>query len=149
MRDLVIERCATLPDGFSELVQSGSDEGFTFMPRLERAWQSGENRFDRAGESLLCARVDSKLVGVCGLNVDPFAGDPGVGRVRHLYVSPEFRRRGVGTRLASEIVALAKENFAFLRLRTQQAASFYERLGFERCEDPDATHVMKLDSWSP
>ena len=35
---------------------------------------------------------EGRLVGVCGLNVDPYLDDPSVGRVRHLYVLVAARR---------------------------------------------------------
>lgn len=146
MQAVIVQRCTTLPDGLGLLVQSGSDEGFMFMPRLMREWHSGENRFEAPGEALLCVRVDAKLAGICGLNIDRYTGDTRTGRVRHLYVSPEHRGRGLGTMLVSDIIALARVHFSWLRLRTPQAGRFYERLGFERCDDLEATHIMKLGS---
>ena len=49
-------------------------------------WRTGTNRFDRPDEALFGAWAKGQLVGVCGLNIDPYRGDDRVGRVRHLYV---------------------------------------------------------------
>lgn len=123
--------------------------------RLVDEWATGANRFDRLGEGLFGAWVDGQLVGVCGLNVDPYTGEARVGRVRHLYVLSPFRRRGVGRRLIAEVVAAARGPFDTLRLRTQnpEAARLYEALGFRRSDQTaECTHLMDLASapdWRP
>jgi GNAT superfamily N-acetyltransferase len=60
---------------------------------------SGTNRFNKRGEAIFAASAAGALIGVCGLNVDPYASDPRVGRVRHLYVLSGFRQLGVGRQL--------------------------------------------------
>lgn len=105
------------------------------------------NRFDRLGETLLVAESAGRVVGVCGLNVDPYAARPGIGRVRHLYVLIADRRRGTGARLVGAIMESARGHFATLRLRTNNpaAARLYERLGFARADGvADCTHVLEL-----
>jgi len=69
---------------------------------------------------------------VCGLNRDPYLRDATVGRVRHLYVAVDHRRRGIGTELVSAVMSLARGHFARLRLRTDSpdADEFYLSLGF-------------------
>src|SRR5262249_34136913 len=116
------------------------------MQRMRDDWDAGSNRFDRPGEILFEARVGVRLVGICGLNRDPYVHSSGVGRVRHLYVDPEFRRRGVGRALVSRIVECASPNFVRLRLRTWRgdADLFYVALGFRRVVGaPEVTHEME------
>ena len=87
------------------------------------------------------------MVGVCGLNVDPYAAEPRVGRVRHLYVLSEQRRLGVGRRLVSEVIEVARGRFDRLRLRTEApgAAQLYQALGFRpSVGTDDCTHIMTL-----
>lgn len=67
-----------------------------FLRRLSDEWKSGANRFEQVGEILLGAKCNERLIGVCGLNVDPYVRSPGVGRLRHLYVSPHTRQAGLG-----------------------------------------------------
>ena len=69
------------------------------------------NRFDRAGEALFGGRIDGQLVGICGLNVDPYAADDGIGRVRHLYVWSIHRRLGVGRALVTHVIQAAHGRF--------------------------------------
>jgi len=86
----------TLPDDIAALLGASLAEGHNLVKRLVDEWNDGTNRFDRPGEIALQARLGTKLVGVGGLNRDPYMDDPGVGRIRHLYVSPHARRQGVG-----------------------------------------------------
>jgi hypothetical protein len=82
---LVIERLSELPsEGFGPLVAESEQAGLRFVRRLAEEWAGGRNRFDRPGGACFAALVDGRMVGVCGLNVDPYAAEPGVGRVRHL-----------------------------------------------------------------
>jgi GrpB-like predicted nucleotidyltransferase (UPF0157 family)/GNAT superfamily N-acetyltransferase len=132
-------RCDT-----TELLASGAAEGYKFVERLHREWLSGQHRFAGPHDAFVGAFDGPRLIGICGLHVDPFLGDPSVGRVEHLYVLPAYRRRGIGTWLLTEIVAKASAHFARVRLRTRQAPSFYEKLGFQKAEEPDATHTLAL-----
>jgi nicotinamidase-related amidase/GNAT superfamily N-acetyltransferase len=145
---VLIERLSELPaERLGPLVAESERAGLRFVRRLADEWTSGRNRFDRPGERLFAAVVDGRMIGVCGLNVDPYAGAPTVGRVRHLYVLSAYRKVGVGQRLVGEVVAAARGPFGMLRLRTENpaAARLYERLGFRRCSDiADCTHLMEL-----
>jgi GNAT superfamily N-acetyltransferase len=144
----VVERLHELPVGaLDHLVAESEQAGSAFVRRLVDEWRSGANRFDRPGEALFAARVEGRLVGVCGLNVDPHAADARVGRVRHLYVLRSFRRQGVGRRLVTEVVEAARGLFDRLHLRTanSEAARLYEALGFHRSRDASHfTHLMVL-----
>lgn len=129
------------------LIAESEAQRLPFVRRLAEEWASGANRFDRAGEALFVARQAGQVVGVCGLNVDPYTPSPKVGRVRHLYVLRAFRRLGVGRGLVAEVIEAARGRFDRLRLRTENpaAAEFYERLGFRRCvEVADCTHALEL-----
>jgi GNAT superfamily N-acetyltransferase len=135
-----------LGDGIAPLVLEADREGYAFMQRLEQDWRSGANRFDRAGEALFGAFSGERLVGVGGLNRDPYVRTEGIGRLRHLYVAFDARRRGVGRLLVERIIAEARGSFAVLRLRTPSAdaAAFYCRLGFIETDEDAATHVMRI-----
>jgi GNAT superfamily N-acetyltransferase len=135
-----------LGDGIAPLVLEADREGYAFMQRLEQDWRSGANRFDRAGEALFGAFSGERLVGVGGLNRDPYVRTEGIGRLRHLYVAFHARRRGVGRLLVERIIAEARGSFAVLRLRTlsADAAAFYRRLGFIETDEDAATHVMRI-----
>jgi len=143
----VRELASLLPGQLADLVAESEQAGLQFVRRLQDDWHSGANRFDRLGEAFFAASDEVRLVGVCGLNVDPYLPSPRVGRVRHLYVSVDRRRQGIGSRLVREVIIAARHSFDRLRLRTNDphAARFYEQLGFLRCEaDSSATHEINL-----
>ena len=143
-----IERLSELPsEALGPLVADSEQAGLRFVRRLAEEWASGRNRFDRSGEALFGAVVEGRMVGVCGLNVDPYTTAPRVGRVRHLYVLSAYRKLGLGQRLVAEVVVAAQGTFGTLRVRTENegAARLYERMRFRRCADlADCTHLMEL-----
>jgi GNAT superfamily N-acetyltransferase len=141
-----IERLADLPTSLAVLVAESEQRGYRFVRRLADEWTSSVNRFDQPGEALFGAWAAGRLVGVCGLNIDPYATDGSIGRVRHLYVLEEFRRLGVGRRLMEAVMAAARGRFTLLRLRTEiaLAAAFYEKLGFSpQAGVPACTHTLQ------
>ena len=137
-----------LPD-IQPLVLESRTEQHRFVDRLVDEYVSGSNRFALPGEALYAAYVGDTMVGVGGLNRDPFVIDSDSGRVRHLYVLKEWRGQDVGKVLMQQIVAEACNHFAVLTLRTfsPHAARFYDAIGFETVADVDAvTHRLLLDS---
>lgn len=137
----------TLPQpGLGALRDAAEAEGFGFVQRLMRDWESGANRFARPGEQLVGAFDGVRLLGFAGVNQDPYLRQAGVGRLRHLYVSPGQRGRGIGTALVRHLLRSAA--FYRLRLRTDTAAAaaFYLRLGFHPVADETATHEIRLPS---
>ena len=141
-----IRRVRELPPDIEALVLPSLAEDFRAIVRLRDDWLAGENRFDDDGAALYEARSD-RLVGIGGLNVDPYAGDPEVGRVRHLYVLPEARRRGVASAIVTHVVERARGCFGELRLRTyrEDAAALYAFCGFRAVPGADDhTHVLDL-----
>lgn len=128
------------------LIEESECQGFGFLARLKRDFEDGSNRFDAAGEALLGAWRGEQLVAVAGLNRDPYARDPRIGRLRHLYVRSQDRGRGVGRALVAALLAAAEPYFGVVRLRTDTdaAARFYQALGFVPIHSPHATHQRVL-----
>jgi GNAT superfamily N-acetyltransferase len=143
---IAIEQITSLPiDLLSALVTEADASGFHALSRLLSEWQSGQNRFDQREEALFIATDDRRVVGVCGLNSDPYLNDTTVGRIRHLYVAADHRRRGIGTQLVSAVMSLARRHFARLRLRTDSpdADRFYRSLGFKPFTgEPACSHQL-------
>jgi ribosomal protein S18 acetylase RimI-like enzyme len=143
----VIERLAgALTPDLDALLTESEQEGLRLVRRLVDEWTTSSNRFDRPGEALFAARAGERLVGVCGLNVDPYAVQPEVGRLRHLYVLSAYRRLGVGRLLVEAVLEAARGRFGLLRLRTTNpaAARLYESLGFRIGGGPDCSHTLEL-----
>jgi len=136
----------SLPAGLETLRLEAARQGFGFLDRLVADWTSGANTFGRPGEALLGAFSDSRLVGIGGLNTDPYSSRADLGRIRHVYVLDAWRHKGVGRALIDCLVAKARGLFTELRLRTdtEAAAAFYARCGFSPIADPTASHAFKL-----
>jgi GNAT superfamily N-acetyltransferase len=114
------------------------------LDRLIENFRSGANDFARAGEALFGAYCAQQLVGVGGLNIDPYFEHETLGRVRHLFVHPSARGAGIGRALVEAIEARARGCFQRLQLFTpdQLAACFYEALGHEAVDG-----VTKVSHW--
>lgn len=118
------------------------------LTQLRRELESGANRYDRPGELLLAAFDGEQLVGLCGLNRDPFSpAAEKVGRVRRLYVLPGHRRKGTATALVDAIEDAARNEFEVLSVFTTDpgAGLFYEARGFRRVAGmPRRSHELTL-----
>lgn len=137
----------TLPaPGIEQMQAEARSEGYRFLETLVLEWESGENRFDREGE-VLCACLDGgSVVAIGGLNCDPFLGDPGVGRIRRVYVRGAWRNRGIGGLLMDELLTRARQSFRCVRLRADNphAMRLYERKGFVAQASDSATHILEF-----
>ncbi len=145
--DLLVQPVKSLPPDLHVLMAASQREGFGAVVKLRDAWEAGTNKFDRGGEVLLAAHRGVELVGVCGLNVDPYCDDVRVGRIRHLYVHPDVRREGVATEVLKAVVRYAAGNFDVLRARTdrEDGVAFYLASGFVAVEgDPKCTHRLPM-----
>jgi len=150
-RIMDIQLTNVTPDspGFAELRSQSTAEGFNMLRRLEDNWLSGQNRFDKPGEKLIGASVDGLIVGVCGLNIDPFTLKTGIGRLRHLYVDSGWRKRQVGSALLHEILKDSGHWFDFINTNAPPSAfTFYERAGFVAltCAEKVTHHLCLRDS---
>lgn len=142
-----LERLVSLPVDIGALLSAGRAEGHDLVQRLVDEWEDETNRFDQPGEVALAAREDLRLVAVGGLNRDPYLDDPTVGRIRHVFVLPDARGRGVGRVLVMALVDHARTGFRRVRLRTVTSAgsAFYRSLGFvETPDEADATHEVRF-----
>jgi ribosomal protein S18 acetylase RimI-like enzyme len=144
--DLSLGYFTDLNEDFDELLEESLKEKYQFLKRFKDDWTSGENRFDKEGETHVVAVEGLKPVGICGLSIDPYLNDPTMGRVRHLYVHPEFRRLTIGSILLEEVLEEAKEHFKVLRLRThdEEAVAFYLKHGFQKSTLDNETHRLEF-----
>ena len=134
------------------MVVESRTQNHRFVDRLVDEYIDGSNRFDLPSEALYAAYAGHLMVGVGGLNVDPYIDDSGAGRVRHLYVLADRRGRGVGKGLMQQIVDEARGHFSVLTLRTfnPDAARFYVAIGFETVSDVESmTHRLVLTEHNP
>src|SRR6202795_4742571 len=98
--------------GIERLQQEACDEGYDFIETLVEDWATGTNRFDAPGETLCGSLDQGLLVAVGGLNCDPFAGRPDMGRIRRVYVRSAWRNRGIGRALGAALGDHAPTHFS-------------------------------------
>ena len=144
---IAVNRVHQLPQGIDVLAREARAEGYRFVDRLIDEFHCAQNTFSLPGEALFEARSDGALVGLGGVNVDPYGASGATGRIRRLYVRRDQRGLGVGRLLMNAIELHARATFAELRLHTDNpdAASFYESLGYAAVADvPRVTHLKRL-----
>ena len=119
-------------DPLETLASIAAQEGFGMVERLINKYRDGSNCFDRRGEGLWFVRNHEQVIAVGGINIDPYFNDDALGRIRHFYVYPEFRRAGIGASLIRTIEKCGAPHFKSFQLFTSNtgAAKFYEAHGY-------------------
>ena len=132
-------------EGFSVLLAESEKEGYNFLRRLETAWRNGTNRFSLTGEGLYRAVNDGELIGIGGINLDPFQNNKRIGRLRRFYIKQSWRKQGVGSMLLNHILENHWVYFEEITLRThsQIARFFYEKNGFKKIPN-EINHTHKI-----
>ena len=128
-------------DNLSNLLQASEDEGYVQIRWLIRDWESGKNRFGKLGECLYVALGDqNQVIAVCGLNDN---GD-GYGRLRRLYVHPDFRKQGIGRKLSQACIDHGLQTFENIVVNAggKMAVRFYDNWGWHQIEGERLTHSL-------
>ncbi len=129
-----------------DLASEATCNGYHFVQRTIAEWNSGLNQFSGPGEVLWVLQSGADVIGMGGLNRDPYLDDAHIGRVRHLYIREAYRRQGYASFLMRHILFRARAHFTALRLFTDNpdAAEFYEGMGFARVEGERVSHEVGL-----
>ncbi len=133
-------------EGLHDFVKDAEAENYDFVYTLVNEWNSGEMCFDKPGEKFLGAHIENRVIGVGGLSIDQYANDATVGRLKHIYVLRDFRRRGAAEKLVEQLMMNASDHFQIVRLRVanEYAAKLYKKFGFAETNEPDASHLLRL-----
>jgi len=149
-RDIAIMSLDKFPlDDLRPMLAESREQGFEFVDRLVAEYVAGINQFQRPGEVLFGVYCGQQLTAIGGLNRDPYSPESDIGRLRHVYVLSAWRHQGIGKQLVERIIEEARPHYRILTLRTfsQQAAGFYQAIGFRTGPEIDsATHHVVLDS---
>lgn len=150
MQNIQINTIQTLEfEQCKNLIESSKAEGYNFVEKLWNEYQSGLNRFDEDGANLWGTYLNETLVAIVGVHIDTYLNKSTIGRVRHLYVLPEYRRHKIGREIMLTLIEHAKKHFETLTLRTltEHGDKFYKSLGFsDELRFENATHWLNLKS---
>lgn len=134
-------------DVLQKLLTNSLDEGYTFVQTLLDQYLSGKVTFTEDESLLLSAKSDDELIGVGGIHPDPYLIDSSIGRIRHVYVLPEYRRSGIGRQLVESLLEHARRHYSSVTLRTltTHGDAFYKSLGFsDTARFDQATHWIEI-----
>jgi len=131
-----------LPLGFDAMRAEAHAEGYGMLDTLAADWAAGKIRFDREGEALFAAYSDGLLAGIGGLTLETVV--PGALRMRRFYVRTQYRRSGVGKRLAAKLLELAMRTGQVVTVNAGRGSTpFWEALGFVPDLRDGHTHVLR------
>ncbi len=111
------------------------------------------------GKAFLVAVLDGKIVGYVMSRVERSLGfikrslPKKVGHVVSIAILPEYRRRGIGTRLMIEVMRRlkdvygAKEVYLEVRVSNEPAIKLYEKLGFQKVRRIRFYYLDGEDAW--
>lgn len=118
------------------LVQESKEEGFNFLIKLISEYENKINIFNKTGECLYGIFQGEKLIGIGGLNKDPYTENNKVGRLRRFYISKDYRRVGLGNLLLTRLLSHSEKYFKVVVLHTgtKQGEVFYNANGFVKGE---------------
>ncbi|TCJ82057.1 UNVERIFIED_ORG: acetyltransferase (GNAT) family protein [Bacillus cereus] len=118
------------------LVQESKEEGFNFLVKLISEYENKINIFYKTGECLYGIFQGEKLIGIGGINEDPYTENKKIGRLRRFYISKDYRRIGLGNLLLNRVLFHAEKYFKVVVLHTdtKQGNAFYTANGFVKGE---------------
>jgi GNAT superfamily N-acetyltransferase len=139
---IVVDARPLMPSGVQDLHEASRSEGIENIANLVRQWNDGTVLFDGAGETLRMAQVMGANVGVGGLL--QCKDVPGALRVSRFFVLPAWRRQGVATSLAMEVLRLSgrfTDRVTCNAPASGFAGQFWETLGFVPVALAGVTHI--------
>lgn len=121
---------------FKYLVQESKEEGVKFLKKLINEYENELNTFNKSGECLYGIFQGEKLIGIGGLNADPYTENNKIGRLRRFYIAKDYRRIGLGKLLLNKLLSHAEKYFKVVVLHTdtKQGDVFYTANGFVKRE---------------
>ena len=147
--DVMIEEITDIEKvDLAEILEESKGLGYGMIERLIREWKSGETDFSKENEAYFAFVADGKVVGVGGVNEEPYLKIKEYGRMRHLYVLKSWRRKGIGSAIVGTTIDFAKKHYILMTLMTPKdgrSDSFYEGIGFEKCTSLNrVSHTLDL-----
>jgi GNAT superfamily N-acetyltransferase len=95
---------------------------------------------------VIAAYLGGDLAGIGAITDEPTSTGRPAWRMRRLYVHRNFRRRGMADAIAGALLQAAgqKVDFVTVHAGSDEAARFWEAVGFDRVEGQSWSHEKKL-----
>lgn len=138
----IMRIAGNLPGNLDDLRFEARQEGYSFVERLVREWEGGENCFEQVGEALMIAYEEDVVAGIGGITVDPII--PDALRMRRFYIRRSFRRRGLARLLVDGLLVSTEDLGRVITVHagTRDAPAFWEAMGFERHDEDGHSHIL-------
>ena len=143
----IVDARSVMPSCLDVLESSASEEGIKNVSRLIQEWNLGQTLFDGKGECLVLAQASGLTVAIGGLL--ECKAVPDALRVSRFYVLPDWRMKGIATAIANHLLSDSREFTEVVTCNAQaseNAAPFWESLGFISTEIPGITHILRVNS---
>ena len=146
MNTIIQKVTGCLPNGLGAIQQEARNEGYNFIDRLIRDWETGNCQFQRTNEVLMSVQVDGILVGIGGITKDP--NIPDALRLRRFYIRTDFRRLGLANLLCEKLRTAARDTKLSITVNAGTRASypFWEAAGFVPSGENSITHIYSAKS---
>jgi multimeric flavodoxin WrbA/GNAT superfamily N-acetyltransferase len=145
----MIERVTNIEEiDIEELLSESESFGYQYLTKMINQWRTGENRFSKPNELLIVYKNAEKVIGIGGINEEPYLKKRDFGRLRDVYVLSQYRRSNIGTQIVEHLIEFGRKHFKTITLRVPEnieASPFYESLGFLKTgEIETVTHVKNF-----
>ncbi len=134
--------------GLDEILTESKECGYGMIERLITEWESGITDFSNKNEAYFAYEEYGKILGIGGINEEPYLRIKEYGRMRHLYVLKTWRHRGIGKEIVRATIEFAKAYYELVTLMTPKdgsADAFYESIGFKKCDSLErVSHTLAL-----
>ena len=131
-----------LPVAFDTLRDDADADGHRHMSRLAVELASTPAMF----HAIFAAYVEGSLAGIGGITDEPGPSSIPAWRMRRLYVHRRFRWRGAARAITFALIqeAASKVRMVTVNAGNDDAARFWERMGFYRVSGEGWTHEQKI-----
>ncbi len=134
--------------GLDQILTESKKYGYGMIERLITEWESGMTDFSDENEAYFAYEEHGEILGVGGINEEPYLRIKEYGRMRHLYVLKQWRRKGIGKGIVNATIEFAKDHYNLMTLMTPKdgsADAFYESIGFKKCDSLErVSHTLVL-----
>lgn len=109
--------------------------------KMKHYWSKVNPGKLRSGQTIIIAKSDTEIAGFLWFVWYEHIKHKGSGYIEELYVDRRFRRMGIGSRLVSEAIKIAKRKkmsviFVTTEKKSGTAKKFYNSVGFNKMLDP-------------